>query len=255
MTCTAQTSTASPTRHARPWGSDPEDHRLDELALGSGTTPSDVQRSAARRLPDWLRRTQGFMHEARRGGLALEHGTSIPKEEVQDLRRLFEFLPSGLLLSRFRETAQEFRELRELDGDTICSFDQLYQLLDLMAHVRSALDRVMPGGGRFQPEVLQALAGLRRWERSDHPSLPAEVRQDIADQLMQAAVTDPELDAQPTVLEGWRDGLLLDLPDAHLLRQLHLPAGLVQMKLEDQLPLDWSDLRCKADAGGITLIR
>lgn len=250
----AENSTATTNPHRVPWGSDPEDRRLDQLASGGEVRPSDKQRTAMRLLPDWLDRAQRDMAQACRSGLALTDGTSISRREVQDMRHLLALVPSGLLLSRFREMAREFGELRELDGDVLCSYDQMYQLQELMSHLRLALERTVPGGARFQPEVLQGLAELRRWERSDHPNLPAHVRTEIADQLSLAAVTDPELDATPTVLEGWCDGLKLDLPDAELLRRLHLPSGLVQMKVEDQMPPDWNDLRSKAEAGGITLI-
>jgi hypothetical protein len=222
------------------------------LADGANVVMSKLEQASLRRLPDWRARTYQRMADACRSGLQPEDVTRISRDEVQDLRPLLALVPPGLLIDRFRETALEFLALGERPDGVSCTYDQLHGLHELMGHIEEILDRAARHEANF-PEVLQGLAGLRRWARSTHAEVPADVRQLIADQLMLAAVSE----TIPTLLGGlhFHGNATIDLPDAESLRRLHLPPGVVQMNVQGQEPGDWSDLRHKADAGGITLIR
>ncbi|WP_431104818.1 hypothetical protein [Roseateles noduli] len=259
--CGEADSTTLVPAHEHPWGDLPDDPWLEALAGGEPLPVSETQRAALRALPDWLATVQERLVHAHDGALSLDDLAPLARAERQEARALLMLLPPGLLSARHQAQIRECQQLLGGDAPRDCSYEQLLRLRELLGELQPLFDRVVPGGARFDAEVLQGLAGLKRWERSQHDTVHPYIRQDMADLLRLAAVTDPERDASPTVLGAWRSGAdrlgelaAPDLPDAELLRQLHLPPGLVRMELEGQWPRDWDELRRKAEAGGIALI-
>lgn len=253
-------STTRLPRHGLPWGTGPDDAWLARLAAGCPLLTSEAQDDALRRLPDALVGMREMMGNACTGGLALDDRVPQSREQSADLRHLLALTPAGLLPARHRDLATDFRARFASARPAGLSFGDLHDLLDLMNHLRSMFDRVVPGGARHEPDVLRGLALLRRWERSDHGWMTADRREHVADLLHLAALVDPAIDASVFLLDHWpraapgRDGdLAPDLPDAEILRRLHLTAGQVEVRLEGQSPMDWRDLRDKAEAGGIVL--
>ena len=222
--------------HARPWQPQAGDAALDRLANGAPLATSTAQRHALQRLPQRI--------------AELTRRSVVSEPLAQDLPHLLAMFPADLLREPCCDYVATFSGLIARHGETPLNDKQRQQLTRLMNDVQRLGDRVVPGGPRYEADVLQGLAELHRWERSPHAAVSASTRSTLARQLQRAALSEPYRGSgRLTVVVGNSAALKRvlagdiapDLPDAGILSRLHLPKEIIEIR-GDGSEVDWSEV-------------